>query len=146
MQEAPRVIVGGIQYTPQDPLPSPIIAVSYPTRTEAQWAARLILSFQNGTRPFESGPHIYVGDTRVKVRVRPAGGELLVQVFAYAEPSHLTASIYAASHVQRDLYKAFRRLVEVQKTYTFTVAAGDEIMTKELDLLKYTLDEKEVGF
>ena len=147
MQHAPRVIVGAVQYTPDDPLPSPFIAVSYPNREEAKSAARLVLSLQNGTRPLESGPHdVYVGDTKVKVRVRPAESDVLVEVFAYAEPSHLTASFYAASRVKKDIYKAFRRLVEMLKTYTFTVAAGDEIMTKELDLLKYTLDEKEVGY
>jgi len=119
--------------------------VCYPSQEEAKQAAKIVLSLQNGTRPFESGPKVYVGDTQVKVRVRPAGGDVLVQVFAYAEPSHLTASIYAASRVGRDLYKAFRRLVEIGKTYTFTVAAGDRLLTEELDLLKYNLDEKEVG-
>ena len=147
MRNAPRVIVGAIQYTPDDPLPTPLIAVSYPSREEAKSAAKLVLSLQNGTRPLESGPHhVYVGDTKVKVRVRPAESDLLVEVFAYAEPSHLTASLYAASRVKKDLYKAFKRLVEILKTYTFTVAAGDEIMTEELDLVKYILDEKEVGF
>jgi len=145
MQDAPKVIVGAVQYTPDDPLPSPFIAVCYPSQEEAKQAAKIVLSLQNGTRPFESGPKVYVGDTQVKVRVRPAGGDVLVQVFAYAEPSHLTASIYAASRVGRDLYKAFRRLVEIGKTYTFTVAAGDRLLTEELDLLKYNLDEKEVG-
>src|SRR5690606_29385185 len=89
MQDAPRVIMGGIQYTSGDPFPSPFIAVSYPTREEAESAARLVLSLQNGTRPLENGPQIYVGDTIVKVRVRPSKGnkgKLLVQVFAYAEP------------------------------------------------------------
>jgi hypothetical protein len=67
MQHAPRVIVGAVQYTPDDPLPSPFIAVSYPNREEAKSAARLVLSLQNGTRPLESGPHdVYVGDTKVK--------------------------------------------------------------------------------
>ncbi|MGI6662257.1 MAG: hypothetical protein ACOX4B_02070 [Bacillota bacterium] len=146
MQDAPKVLMGAIQYTPDDPVPSPFIAVSYPTREEAKWAAKIVLSLQSGTRPFESGPDVYVGDTKIKVRVRPAGSDVFVEVFAYAEPSHLTASLYAASRVAKDLYKAFRSLVEIQKTYTFTVAAGDRLLTEELDLLKYILDEKEVGY
>ncbi|HHY76775.1 MAG TPA: hypothetical protein GX500_08450 [Firmicutes bacterium] len=146
MRDAPRVIIGGIQYTPDDPIPSPIIAVSYPTREEALWAARVLLSIQNGRRPFETGPAVYMGDTRVKVRARPATKDVLVEVFAYAEPSHLTASLYAASRVGRDLYGAFRRLVDIHKRYTLTVAEGDRLLMEELDLVKYVIDEKEVGF
>lgn len=143
-RKLPSIIVGGIQFTPDDPLPSAIVAVAYPSRQKAEEAARTLLSVHNGVKPFQTGPDIYVGDTNVKVRVRPSQGRLLVQVYAYAEPKHLTCAFYAAGHVDIELYKAFRDLVELQRTYTLTVAAGDEILVKELDLLKYVLDDKGV--
>lgn len=144
MQDAPRVIVGGIQFTPEDPLPSPVVAVSFPDRRQAELAAKVLVSVQNGTRPFRSGPPIYVGDTNIKVRIRPLRSLLLAQVFAYAHPKHLTAAFYAAGRVEVDLYRAFRNLVDLQRSYTLTVAAGDEMLVKELNLVKYILDEKEV--
>lgn len=144
MRDAPRVIVGGIQFTEEDPLPSPIIAVSFPQRKEAEAAVKTLLAVQNGTRPFKSGAPVYVGDTNIKVRVRPKDAGLLAQVYAYAHPKHLTCAFYAAGRVDLETYKAFRNLVDIKRTYTFTVAAGDELLVKELNLLKYVLDEKEV--
>ncbi|MGI6632986.1 MAG: hypothetical protein ACOX5M_08025 [Bacillota bacterium] len=144
MQDAPGVLVGGVQYTPDDPLPSPIVAVTFSERSRAEEAAKTLMSLQNGVRPFQTGPVIYVGDTNIKVRVSPAGEKLLVQVYAYADPKHLTCAFYAAGRVEKSLYKAFRNLVAAHRTYTLTVAAGDDILMEELDLLKYILDEKEV--
>ena len=73
MQDAPGVLVGGVQYTPDDPLPSPIVAVTFSERSRAEEAAKTLMSLQNGVRPFQTGPVIYVGDTNIKVRVSPAG-------------------------------------------------------------------------
>jgi hypothetical protein len=145
---APRIIVGGLQGPPGDPLPSPVVALSYGTEQDARVALSLLLSLQNGSRPFQMGPLVYLGDTNIKVRFLVRSGEgrrrLLCEVAAKAHPKHLTYAFYAAAQVDEETVKAFRQLVDMRHSYTLTVACAERVLTDAVDLVKYLVEEGKV--
>jgi hypothetical protein len=140
----PRIMVGGLQTSPDDTLPSPVVAVSYDSLEEATGAAKLLVAIQNGSRPFQSGPAIYMGDTRIKIRFLPGGtgGPVLCEVQSRIDPRHLTLAFYAAGTVSLDQVKAFNHLMDMARNYVFTVAHGERVLTQELYLVKYSVEER----
>lgn len=139
-----RIIVGGLPAAPDDPLPSPVIGISYPSHEEASEAGRLIMSLQNGTRPFQSGNAVYMGDTEMKVRFssQEKDGPVLCEVFAKGNPKHLTCAFYAAGALPREQIRVFWQLMDVHHSYVLTVARGNEILAKDAYLVKYTIEER----
>jgi len=139
-----RIIVGSLQAGPEDPLPSPVVAVSYESPQEAIAAAKLLFSIQSGSKPFASGPPIYMGDTRIRVRFigRPFG--VLCTVEAKADPRHLTWAFYAADIVSNEQFVAFRKLLDLTRSYVLTVAHGERVLTDDLYLVKYAIEERRV--
>ena len=137
-----RIIVGGLQAGPEDPLPSPVVAVSYQSLEEAASAAKLLLSIQNGSRPFSTGPPVYLGDTRIKVGFQGRRDRVLCVVEAKSDPGHLTYAFYASGLVSMEQFDAFRQLLDVSRNYVFTIARGEEVLTKELYLVKYAVEER----
>lgn len=140
----PGVHVGGIEYGAMAGIPAPLIAITYPDAAQAKEAARLINAAQSGTRPFETGAAMCVGDTQVKVRARSQGDGIFMEAFLYLKPSHLTAAVYGAGVVDKEVYKAFSHLLAHHRSYTFSVMVGQEVFLRDLHLQKYNLDEKEV--
>jgi hypothetical protein len=121
-----------------------VVAVSYPAIEEARGAASLLLSLQSGSKPFASGPDIYMGDTRIHVRFSPAGtpGQALCEVRSKAGPGHWTFAFYAAGRVALEQVKAFNRLLDLAHNYVLTVAHGEHVLTHELYLVKYSVEER----
>ncbi len=142
----PRIIVGGLQVSPDGPLPSPVVAVSYQTLEAAMSGAKLLLSVQNGSRPFRSGPAIYMGDTRIHVRFRPSrnAGRVLCEVWSKGDRRHLTFAFYAAGEVSVEQIQAFNQLLDAAHNYVFTVAHDQHVLTQELYLVKYSVEERGV--
>lgn len=141
--KGPNIIMGGIQIGPCDRAPSPLIAISYPTREAAEEAGKFLLSVQNGTKPLSCGPEIYVGDTNIKIFLtRLPKGEILCEVFGHTNPKHLTCSFYVASKVSSDELKVFSNLIEAQRHYILTVAHGKEVLLDTLNLVKYVIERR----
>ncbi|MGE5580693.1 MAG: hypothetical protein ACM3WU_11745 [Bacillota bacterium] len=142
------IVVGGIQYSAEDPFPAPVIAVDYATLDEAKQGARLLTTLQNGTCPLKMGEAkpVFMGDTNVKISFTRIGDsdEVLCEVFAKSDPRHLTYGFYAADKTTVDLVRAFRHLLEIHRSYTFTVAHDGRVMTGELDVVKYIVTERGV--
>ena len=139
-----RIIVGSLQAGPEDPLPSPVVAVSFDSLQEAIAAAKLLFSVQNGSKPFASGPPTYMGDTRIIVRFlgRPDG--VLCTVEAKSHPKHLTWAFCSAGLVSNEQFIAFRKLLDLAKSYVLTVAHGERVLTDDLYLVKYAIEERRV--
>jgi hypothetical protein len=140
------IVVGGIQYSAEDPYPAPVIAIDYATLEEARQGAALLATLQNGTCPLKiSGAKpVFMGDTNLKVSFTRIGSsdEVLCEVSAKYDPRHLTYGFYAADKITVDLVKAFRQLLEIHHSYTFTVAHDGHVLTGELDVVKYTVTER----
>ncbi len=142
------IVVGGLQFSPEDSLPAPIISVDYATEDEAKAAAGVLVTLQNGICPLKMGQAkpVYMGDTNIKVSfVRmPSCDDVLCEISAKHDPRHLTYGFYAASMVSVDQVKAFRKLLEVHGNYAFTVSHNGSVLTSELDLVKYAVTVKGV--
>lgn len=142
------IVIGGIQYSPEDPYPVPVIAIDYATAEEAKQGAQLLRALQNGTCPLKvgEGRPVFMGDTNVKVSFTRMGStdEVLCEVFAKSDPRHLTYGFYAADKTTVEMVKAFRQLLEIHRSYTFTVAHDGHVMTGELDVVKYAVEERGV--
>ncbi len=154
LARSPRVIVGGVQFTPEDPWPTPIVALSYDSQEEAHLAGQMLLGVQNGTRPLKIGRPVYMGDTAIRVTFSKATGEgrsrqikppdpcepsVLASVYAYGDSRHLTCAVYAASRITLEQLKVFRNLMELNRNYHFTVAHQDNLLLEALDVVKYTI-------
>lgn len=141
-----KIILGGLEVGPEDPAPSALVAVSYSTRDAAEKAARMILSLQNGTKPFKSGPPVYVGDTRIRVALTRdlRSDDVLCEVSIKVNPKHLTYWFYAACRVPKGELDTFLELFEFRKCYVFTVAHGQTVLVETLNLIKYTIDRRGV--
>ncbi len=144
---APRIIVGGMQLGPQDPNPSALMAVSYPSLERARSWAEYLSSVQNGVKPFQTGPDVFVGDTAIKVCVSlkpdPKKG-YLCQVMAKTELSHLTYAFYAGSYVGKNELDAFYSLYDLTNNFVFTVSCNNTPLLDKLNLIKYTIDRRGV--
>ncbi|MGI6163619.1 MAG: hypothetical protein ACOYEQ_06800 [Bacillota bacterium] len=143
----PRIIVGGMQIGPQDPNPSALLAVSYPSLEKARAWAGYLSSVQNGVKPFESGPDVFVGDTaiRVGIRLKPDTERgYLCQVIAKSDPRHLTYAFYAASYVGKSELDAFYSLYDLTNNFVFTVSYNNTPLLDKLNLIKYTIDRRGV--
>jgi len=142
------IVVGGLQFSSEDPFPTPVIAIDYAGEEEAKIAARLLSTLQNGICPLKMGQAnpVYMGDTNVKVSFLGTGegDAVLCAVFAKHDPRHLTYGFYAADKVTVEQVKAFRQLLELNRSYTFTVSCNGQVMTRELDVVKYLVTEKGV--
>ncbi|MEX0974609.1 MAG: hypothetical protein WD024_04550 [Bacillota bacterium] len=144
-----RIIVGGLQFSPDDPFPAPVIAVNYADEAEAKSAVRLLTSLQNGTCPLKMGEAkpVFMGDTNIKVSFlgSPAsGGDIICEIMAKHDPRHYTCGFYVAEKVTLEQVKAFRQLLELHRSYTFTVACNEQVMTRDLDVVKYLVTERGV--
>jgi len=96
------ILIGAIGASPDEPYPTPVIAVDYDSETEALHAAKLLESLQNGVCPLKVGEDrpVYMGDTAIKVSLtRLTGGGILCEVLAMHDPRHLTCAFYGASKV-----------------------------------------------
>jgi hypothetical protein len=135
------IIVGGLQFSPDDPVPAPVIAIDYVDEAQAKAAARLLVSLQNGTCPLQMGKArpVFMGDTNVKVSFlrSPGSSDVLCEVMAKFEPSHYTCGFYAAQKVTLEQVRAFEQLVELRHSYLFTVSCNGHVMTDDLDVVKY---------
>lgn len=142
------IVVGGMQFSSEDPFPAPVIAVDYADEEEAKIAAKLLSTLQNGICPLNMGQAkpVFMGDTNVKISFlgMGPGSDVLCEVAAKHDPRHLTFGLYAADIVTMDQVKAFRRLLEMHNSYTFTVSCNEQVMTRELDVVKYVVTERGV--
>jgi len=144
--DMPRIIVGALQTAPNDPSPAPAVILSYTGEASARWAAKVLLYAQNGKRPFETGPAIYLGDTNIEVRLSDlatgARPHTFCEIAVKADRRHVTCALYVAGKVQEEAVKAFKQLLEMGRGYTFTVAWDERVLTDEIELVKYTIKEK----
>lgn len=139
-----RMIVGMLQMGPEDNDPSPLIAISYSSMDEARDAARLLLSLQNGVRPFSVGPAVYSGDTNIKVGIIRRGDNLLCEVWCRPRPHHLTCAFYCAGTIAPESFQTFSSLMERKNSYVLTVAYKGEPLLDTLNLIKYVVTLKGV--
>lgn len=130
-----RVIVGYMEDAGRN---IPVVALSLATPQEAQEVASLILRCQNGSRPFSSGPAVYVGDTRVRVTVLEKDA-CYVEIDARKDPRHLTSAYYVMSPVPRRTAELFLKLFELTGHYVLTVAVSENLALEMLDLVKYVI-------
>lgn len=144
----PRIIVGGIQSGVQDAMPTPAVILSYPDEGSALQAAKILLALQNGTKPFATGPDVYVGDTNIKVEflTRASGkpSAAVCAVWAKADRRHLSCSFYAASQIDLEMVKLFRDLLEMNRSFAINVACGDRVLPDALDVVKYSVEERRI--
>lgn len=142
-----RVIVGGLQFS-SDPTPTPVIAVNCADEGEAKSTAKLLVSLQNGICPLKMGADrpVFMGDTNIRVSFTGgrADGQILCEVMSRSDPRHLTWGFYAADIVTLEQVKAFKQLVELNRSYTFTVTCNEAVLTNEIDVVKYIISEKGV--
>lgn len=140
----PRITVGCVSFNPEDS-PEPVVAISCSSAREAENTARVLLSAQNGVKPFPSGPDIYAGDTNIKVGlIRTGKTEALCQIVAFADPRHLTCFFYAAWRIPWEIAEPFIDLTELLGHYTLTVAHGDRLLLHSMNLVKYVIDKRGV--
>jgi len=116
----------------------PVVAISVATREEAREIAYLILHSQNGSKPFSSGPAVYVGDTRVRVTVLQ-GDPCYVEIDARKDNCHLTSAYYLMSPVQPQAAELFHKLFCLTRYYILTVAISERPALEMLDLVKYVI-------
>ncbi len=144
----PHVIVGGLQFSPDDPAPTPVIAIRYTDEADAIAGAKLLVSLQNGTCPLKMGQSrpVFMGDTNIRVGFigGQENGQILCEVMSKADPRHMTCGFYAASLVALEQVKAFKQLIELNRSYTFTVTCNERVLNNEIDVVKYTFSEKGV--
>lgn len=142
------IVVGAIQFSPEDPFPAPVISMDFDTEEEAKTAAALLVTLQNGVCPLKMGQAkpVYMGDTNIKVSFLGTGqgSDVLCEVSAKHDPRHLTYGFHAAHIITVDQVKAFRHLLEIHRSYTFTVSCNEQVMTGELDVVKYLVTQKGV--
>jgi len=133
-----RVIVGCMEEAGRS---IPVIALSLATDKEAREVASLILHCQNGSKPFSSGPAVYVGDTQVRVAVLEAEA-YYVEIDARKDRRHLTSAYYVMSPVPRETAEPFLKLFELVGHYVLTVAISENPALEMLDLVKYVIYRK----
>ncbi len=141
------ITVGGIQFSPDDPFPTPVIAIECGDEDEVMRTSKLLESLQNGTVPLRIGSKnpVYMGDTNIKVAfIRTRVGEIICEVSAKYDPRHLTFGFYAASKVSLDQVRAFKELFEIHHNYTFTVSCDGRVAAGALDIVKYNVTERGV--
>jgi len=142
---SPDIIVGAMQLGPEDPNPSALICISYPSFEEASTWAKFFMSCQTGVKPLQSGPDIFVGDTCIKVDIasRPIPGKgYLCQVMLKTNPKHLTYAFYTACYIDPEARRTFYTCYDLSNSYVFTVACGNRPLLDEINLVKYTLTTK----
>mgnify|MGYP000883080958 CR=1 FL=1 len=144
---APNIIMGAMEIGPEDPNPSALLCISYPSVEEASAWARFFMSYQSGVKPFQSGPDIFVGDTSIKVdissRAVPGKGHLC-QVMLKADPKHLTYAFYTACYVSPEARRTFCTFYDLSNSYVFTVSCGGALLLNDINLVKYTITTKGV--
>jgi len=143
-QDRPRIILGGMEVGANDPMPSALLALSYPEKKKAEEQGKLLTLLQNGTRPLKFGPAVYAGDTRIKVSLLRSRKDqkVLCQVAAKLEPRHLTYSFYAADYIPYEPVRLFLDLFEQQRNYVMTVAFENAILLERLHLVKYVVERR----
>ncbi|MBE3518783.1 MAG: hypothetical protein IMW97_00565 [Firmicutes bacterium] len=135
-----RIIVGCMEDAGTN---VPVVALSLATFEEAREVASIILSCQNGSKPFSSGPPVYVGDTRVRVTVLDAN-PYYVEIDARKDRRHLTSAYYVMSPVPRETVEPFLKLFELVGHYVLTVAVSEKPVLEMLDLVKYVIYRKKL--
>lgn len=116
-----------------------------PDEVSKEEVAGLVLSAQNGTATFSrSAPGFLVGDTAVKVSLRPAGGSardsLRLEVSARLAPAHLTELFLFRGLVPRRELEAFQAAFDRTRDYVLTVAAGGRLDLGRVYLVKYYVE------
>lgn len=139
-----RILLGGVNFGTDDS-PEPVLAVSCESEDEADNMAQTLLSVQDGVRPFPSGPDFYSGDNNIVVTITKTGKDTaLVQIAAYADRRHLTCVYYSAESLPWDLVEPFLDLVDLRGQFTLTVACGEDLLLKKINLLKYVINKRGV--